>query len=76
MIYATYQVNVNRGIEKGIVIADWSRLFPAIENDYTGSKVPFYFLIFIAIVSTIRSLIHVFAPDGGAHSIAGIAVNV
>jgi hypothetical protein len=26
--------------------------------------------------STVRSLIHIFAPDGGANSIAGIAVDV
>jgi len=55
---------------------DWTRLFPAIDKDYTGAKIPFYFLILIAIVSTIRSLIHVFAPDGGANSIAGIDVAV
>ena len=55
---------------------DWSRLFPKIDEDYKGSKIPFYFLILIAIVSTIRSLIHVFAPDGGANSIAGIDVSV
>ena len=55
---------------------DWSRLFPKIEKDYTGSKFPFYFLILIAIISTIRSLIHVIAPDGGANSIAGIDVTV
>jgi len=55
---------------------DWSRLFPKIETDYTGSKIPFYFLILTAVVSTIRSLIHVFAPDGGANSIAGIDITV
>jgi hypothetical protein len=55
---------------------DWSRLFPKIEIDYTGSKIPFYFLILIAVVSTIRSLIHVFAPDGGTNSIAGIDITV
>ncbi len=55
---------------------DWSRLFPKIEKDYTGSKTPFYFLILIAIFSTIRSLIHIFASDGGANSIAGIDVTV
>ena len=55
---------------------DWARLFPSIDKDYTGSKFPFYFLILIAIVSTIRSLIHVFAPDGGANSIAGIDISV
>lgn len=55
---------------------DWSRLFPKIEKDYTGSKFPFYFLILIAIISTIRSLFHVIAPDGGASSIAGIDIAV
>ena len=55
---------------------DWSRLFPKIDENYKGSKVPFYFLILVAIVSTIRSLIHVFAPDGGANSIAGIDLSV
>jgi predicted signal transduction protein with EAL and GGDEF domain len=53
----------------------WSRLFPKGEA-YTGPKVPFYFLILIAVISTVRSLIHIFAADGGAHSIAGISVNV
>ena len=55
---------------------DWSRLFPTIVEDYKGSKVPYYFLILVAVASTIRSLIHVFAPDGGANSIAGIDVAV
>jgi hypothetical protein len=55
---------------------DWSRLFPSVDKEYVGSKIPFYFLILIAIVSTARSLIHVFAPDGGANTIAGISVNV
>jgi len=55
---------------------DWTRLFPPVNKDYTGAKIPFYFLILIAIVSTARSLIHVFAPDGGANSIAGIDVAV
>ncbi len=55
---------------------DWTRLFPKIDQEYTGSKIPFYFLILTASVDTIRSLIHIFAPDGGAYSIAGIAVNV
>jgi hypothetical protein len=53
----------------------WSRLFPPAE-EYTGPKVPFYFLILIAILSTGRSLIHMFAPDGGAGVIAGINVSV
>jgi len=55
---------------------DWSRLFPKIEKDYQGSKVPYYFLILVAVASTIRSLIHIFAPDGGANTIAGIDITV
>ncbi len=55
---------------------EWTRLFPVVDKDYTGSRAPFYFLILVAIVSTVRSLIHIFAPDGGASSIAGIAVDV
>jgi hypothetical protein len=54
---------------------DWARMFPVVDKDYTGSKVPYYFLIFVTIISTVRSLIHIFAPDGGANSIAGIAVD-
>jgi len=55
---------------------EWSRLFPEVDKEYAGPKIPFYFLILIAVVSTIRSLIHLFAPDGGAYSIAGIAIDV
>lgn len=54
----------------------WSRLFPPVQQDYSGPKVAFYFLILIAAVSTARSLVHIFAADGGAGSIAGIAVDV
>jgi hypothetical protein len=55
---------------------DGSRLFPAVDKGYTGPKGPYYFLVLIAIASTIRSLVHILAPDGGAQSIAGIAVDV
>jgi len=34
------------------------------------------FLVIIAVISTIRSLIHIFAKDGGANSIAGLPVDV
>jgi hypothetical protein len=55
---------------------DWSRLFPAVDEGCEGSKVPFYFLVLVAVVSTVRSLIHILAPDGGANAIAGIDVSV
>jgi hypothetical protein len=48
-------------------------LLPArADNIIRGSKLPFYALIVIAIVGTVRSLIHIFSPDGGAGSIAGM----
>jgi len=55
---------------------DGSRLFPAVDQEYLGPKLPFYFLILIAFVSTARSLVHLLAPDGGAGVIAGIDVAV
>ena len=54
----------------------WALLFPPVNAAYTGSLIPFYFLILVSIIGTIRSLIHIFALDGGAHSIAGMDVNV
>lgn len=55
---------------------NWSTLFPKIEHPYLGPKIPFYFLILVTLIDTGRSLIHIFAPDGGANSIASIAINV
>ncbi len=37
---------------------------------------PFYFLLLATIVGTIRSLIHIFVPDGGAASIAGLDIHI
>ena len=54
----------------------WSRPLPRPSEDYERSRIAYYFLALIAIVSTVRSLIHIFALDGGANSIAGIAVDV
>jgi hypothetical protein len=42
------------------------------DNSIRGMKLPVYVFTLIAIVSTIRSFIHVLAPDGGAGSIAGM----
>lgn len=55
---------------------DWSRLLPPPCDDYRGSRLAFYFLVLVAVVSTARSLVHILAPDGGAGSIAGLAVDV
>jgi hypothetical protein len=48
-------------------------LLPArADNSIRGMKLPVYVFTLIAVVSTIRSCIHVLAPDGGAGSIAGM----
>ncbi len=54
-----------------------SILLPArADNSLRGSKLPFYALILIAAIGTIRSCIHIFSPDGGAGSIAGMDLSV
>ena len=45
-------------------------------NTIRGSKLPFYFLVLVAIIGTVRSCIHIFSPDGGAGSIAGMDLSV
>jgi hypothetical protein len=35
-----------------------------------------WFLVLLTLLSTVRSLVHLLAPDGGAGTIAHIAVNV
>ncbi len=55
---------------------DFRYLFPPLSADYRGSRFSFWFLVFITALSTARSLVHIFAPDGGANSIAGIDVDV
>lgn len=52
-------------------------LLPAkIDNTIRGSKVPCYVFALYAIVSLVRSCIHLLAPDGGAGSIAGMDLSV
>jgi hypothetical protein len=52
-------------------------LLPAkIDNVIRGSKIPFYVFALYAIVSTVRSLIHLLSPDGGAGTIAGMDLSV
>jgi hypothetical protein len=42
------------------------------DQNYVGHKVAEYTFVLIAMISLIRSLIHVFLPDGGAGVIAGL----
>jgi hypothetical protein len=46
------------------------------DNTIRGSKIPFYVFIVVAAIGLVRSCIHIFAPDGGAGSIAGMDMNV
>ncbi len=52
-------------------------LLPAkADNTIRGSKWPLYLLILVASIGLVRSCIHIFAPDGGAGSIAGMNLNI
>lgn len=52
-------------------------LLPAkADNTIHGTRLPFYFFVLIAFIGTIRSFIHMLAPDGGAGSIAGMNIPV
>ncbi|MGD8555307.1 MAG: hypothetical protein PVJ32_07710 [Anaerolineales bacterium] len=53
-----------------------SRLLPRAPKEYQGSRIALYLLALFAIVGTVRSFIHMLAPDGGAGSIAGIAIGI
>ena len=51
-------------------------IFPeTADNNYQGSKVAFYVFVLIVFVTLVRSCIHIFAPDGGAQSIAGFPLD-
>ncbi|MFC2046086.1 hypothetical protein ACFLTC_01010, partial [Chloroflexota bacterium] len=46
-----------------------------LDNEYKGSPISKWVFAFITIVTIVRSLIHMFAPDGGAQSIATIPLD-
>jgi hypothetical protein len=45
---------------------------PVVDNTIRGIRFPVYFFMLVATLSTVRSCIHLLAPDGGAGSIAGM----
>ncbi|MBE0684410.1 MAG: hypothetical protein IH585_00255 [Anaerolineaceae bacterium] len=47
-----------------------------IDNSIQGSKIPFFVFAIYAILSTVRSCIHIFSADGGTGSIAGMDLTV
>jgi len=46
------------------------------DNTYRGHPIAYYLFMLISIMTVIRSLIHILAPDGGAQSIASVNLNV
>jgi hypothetical protein len=52
-------------------------ILPAkIDNTLCGAKITFYVFALYALLSTVRSCIHLLSPDGGAGSIAGMDLSV
>jgi hypothetical protein len=52
-------------------------LFPTnVNNTIRGSRIPVYFFALYAIISAVRSCIHLLSTDGGAGSIAGMDLSV
>ncbi len=53
-----------------------ARLLPSDPTQYDGPAIARWITTALLVVITIRSLVHLFSPDGGAHSIATIDTNV
>ena len=49
-----------------------AKLFPEDTKNYHGPKLVVVILIVLSAISAGRSLVHIFLPDGGTSSIAGI----
>ncbi len=55
---------------------DVSRLLPADPQNYRGPRLAVWLLGAFLVITVARSLVHLFAPDGGAGSIATIDLDV
>lgn len=49
---------------------------PAADNRLRGNQVPWYLFLLTSAIGAVRGCIHLFAPDGGAGSIAGMDLAV
>ena len=59
------------------VQAKWLPVFPKqIDNSFNGFNFTLYIFYFLTAFTIVRSLIHMFFPDGGAGTIASIDVSV
>ncbi|HMF31319.1 MAG TPA: hypothetical protein VKK79_07895 [Candidatus Lokiarchaeia archaeon] len=47
-----------------------------VDNSFHGYRIAAIIFLLVTLVTIVRSCIHIFAPDGGASSIAGIDVSV
>jgi hypothetical protein len=54
----------------------WSALLPSDPASFHGPLIAQWLTIALLVLVTARSLVHLFAPDGGAHSIATIDTSV
>jgi hypothetical protein len=53
------------------------RVFPKqLDNSFRGNRIAVIVFALITVFTLVRSCIHIFAPDGGASSIAGINTSV
>ena len=55
---------------------DFAALFPSCHSEYRGTAISFWFTVALTVMTTARSLIHMFLPDGGASVIAGLDTSV
>ena len=54
-----------------------NRVFPKqLDNSFRGNRIAVVVFALITVFTLVRSCIHIFAPDGGASSIAGINTSV
>jgi hypothetical protein len=66
---------------KGKIGMNWKnedqlRIFPKqVDNNFQGHKIASTVFLLVTFFTIIRSCIHIFAPDGGAGSIAGTDVS-
>jgi hypothetical protein len=52
-------------------------LFPMqADNNFHGYRIAAVVFLLVALLTLVRSCIHIFAPDGGASTIAGINTSV
>jgi hypothetical protein len=52
-------------------------LFPMnVDNTIRGTRIPVYIFALYAVISAVRSCIHLLSPDGGAGTIAGMDLSV